>query len=150
MDVHSFYFDQYKALREEIMFTIGQLYSTEMYGAIAVAAVYAWLLVNSSRISLRAVWFIPPFLIILCAIHCLMLTLRLSMIGGYLKTIEDVLATDSKIVGWEHYKLSYGWVDTSDWVLATVGWASGLVASVAISWWGATMRLPDGVRNGPP
>lgn len=131
------------------MFTIGQLYSTEMYGAIAVAAVYAWLLVNSTRISLRAVWFIPPFLIILCAIHCLMLTLRLSMIGGYLKTIEDVLATDSKIVGWEHYKLSHGWVDTSDCILATVGWVSGLIASVAISWWGATRRLPDIVRNAP-
>ena len=132
------------------MFTLGQLYSTEMYGTIAIAGVYAWLLVNSSRISIRAVWFIPPFLIIVCAIHCLVLYLRLSMIGGYLRQIEEVFAADSKIIGWEHYKLSHGWVDTSDFVLATLAWVSALVASVAISWWGARMRLSGVVRNGPP
>jgi hypothetical protein len=141
MDVNSFYFYQYKALREEIMFSMGQLYSAEMYGAIAVLAVYAWLLINSSRISIRAVWFIPPFLIIVCAIHCLVLSLRISMMGSYLKEIEDVMGTDSRIVGWEHYKLSHGWLDASDHVLAIAACVIAFVASIAISRWGARMRL---------
>ena len=41
MDIHPFYLEQYKMLRDEIMFTMGQIYSTETYGAIAVAGVYA-------------------------------------------------------------------------------------------------------------
>lgn len=148
METHAFYLDQYKALREEIMFSMGQLYSTETYGAIAVAGVYAWLLVNHSRISLRAVWFIPPVLIFVCSIHCLVLSLRLSMIGGYLKGIEEVLGADTKIVGWEHYKLTHGWVETSDFILASLAWVSGLAGSIIISWWGARIRPARIVENG--
>lgn len=150
MDAHSFYLDQYKALREEIMFTMGQVYSTEMYAAIAVIGVYAWLTVNGSRISIRAIWFFPPILIIACAIHCLVLCLRLSTIGAYLREIEKVLAADSKIVGWENYKLSHSWVDTSDYVLATVAWVSALSGSIALSWRAARMRPPDAVQSGSP
>jgi hypothetical protein len=147
MDGNSFYLYQYKALREEIMFSMGQLYSTEMYGALAVLVVYAWLFLNSSRISIRALWFIPPFLIIVCAVHCLVLSLRISMMGSYLKEIEEVMGTDSRIVGWEHYKLSHGWLDASDHVLATVACVIAFVASIAISQWGARMRLRDVVRQ---
>ncbi|MEY2482946.1 MAG: hypothetical protein QOK24_1474 [Verrucomicrobiota bacterium] len=150
MDVHSFYFDQYKALREEIMFTMGQLYSTEMYGAIAITGIYLWLFVNSSHISIRSIWLIPPFLIVACAIHCLVLSLRLSMIGGYLKELEEVLVEGNKIMGWEHYKLSRGWVDMTDYVLATVAWVFALGVSVAISWRGARTRPPGAVRNASP
>jgi hypothetical protein len=141
MDIHSFYFDQYKVLREEIMFTMGQLYSTEIYGAIAVIAVYAWLSVNSARISVRTVWYIPPLLIFVCAIHCGILSLRLSMIGGYLKEIEEVLGTDTKLIGWEHYKLAHAWVEISDRALATFAWLSAFVGSVIMSWRATRVRL---------
>ncbi len=144
MDIQPFYFEQYKMLREEIMFSMGQIYSTETYGGIAVAGVYAWLLVNASRISVRAVWFIPPFLIVVCAVHCLILSLRLSMIGGYLKDIEEVaFGLNAKVPGWEHYKLSHGWVETSDFILASVTWVFASLAAIAVSWWGATRQPPS-------
>jgi hypothetical protein len=142
MDIEPFYLEQYKMLRDEITFTMGQIYSTETYGAIAVAGVYAWLLLNAARISIRAVWFIPPLLIFVCAIHCLVLALRLSMIGGYLRSIEEVvLGMNGPIGGWEHYKLSHRWVETSDFVLASVAWTLATTAAIGISWLGFRMKL---------
>lgn len=150
MDINPFYFEQYKMLREEIMFTMGQLYSTETYGALAVAVVYAWLLLNTSRISVRAVWFIPPCLIFVCAIHSLMLALRLSVIGEYLRGIEDVVfGLDAKLPGWEHYKRSHHWVDKTDFVLAGLAWAIGLGTSIAISWRGSIKRPSSFAQERP-
>ena len=135
MDILPFYLEQYKMLREEIMFTIGQLYSTETYSVIVVIAVYLWLLANPSRIAIRAIWFIPPCLIVIAAVHCIFLQLRLAMMGEYLRGIEEiVLGPDTKIQGWEHYKLSHGqWVEGTDVVLASLAWVFALIVSIAIA-----------------
>jgi hypothetical protein len=140
MDKYTFYLEQYRLLREEIIFTLGQLYNTEMYAAIAASAIYLWLSIYDGRLSVRAVWLIPPVLIFASAIHCLLLVLRVSMIGEYLKDIENVFVGNGDIHGWEHFKVSHPSVDTADFVLASCAWLSVFVASVAISWSRAKKR----------
>ena len=150
MDIHLFYLEQYKMLREEIMFSMGQIYSTEAYGAIAVLGMYAWLLVNTSRISTRPIWFVPPCLIFACSIHCLMLALRLSMIGEYLKGVEEaILGLETKVPGWEGYKFSHQGVEKIDFILASVAWVVALCGSIGVSWWGSRAYAP-GLDNASP
>jgi hypothetical protein len=142
MNIHPFYLEQYKMLRDEIMFTIGQIYSTETYTVIVVVAIYAWLFVNASRVSVRAVWFVPTCLILLSAIHCLILALRLSLLGEYLRSIEEtVFGQNNNVPGWERYKLSHGQlIENTDHILSLLGWMVGFVASIALSWRGQKAR----------
>jgi hypothetical protein len=147
MNIHPFYLEQYKMLRDEIMFTIGQIYSTEIYTVIAAAGIYAWLFVNASRISVRAVWFVPTCLIFVSAIHCLILALRLSLLGDYLRGIEEtVFEQNNNVLGWERYKLLHGqWIEKTDYILSSLGWLIGFGASIALSWRQQKVRGPETV-----
>ncbi len=147
MDPPAFYLEEYKALREEIIFTINQLYATEAFVVILVLAVYGWLLLGEPRVSVRGAWLLPPLLIVICAVHGLMLALRLSMIGKYLAGIEEVFGTQGKIPGWEHYKLSHGWIDTTDYILSALGWIGAFVGSVALAWCKVRKRPTKVVGN---
>jgi hypothetical protein len=151
MEINAFHLEQYKMLREEIMFNMNQLYSTETYTAVAVAAVYAWLLVNKHRISVRAVWFIPSFLIFVSSIHCLFLSLRLSMMGGYLRRIEEVaFKQDTTLPGWERYLNTQRWVNTSDFGLASIAWVLAFGGSMLISRWASKAIAPGFSHKGQP
>jgi hypothetical protein len=135
LDTSAFYLEQYKALREEIISSIGQIYATEAFVVIVVLAVYGGLLLSESRISVSVAWFVPPVLIVACAVHCLMLALRISTIAKYLAGIEEIFGTGGKIQGWEHYKLSHGWIDKTDNVLAALGWMAMFAGSIVLLWW---------------
>src|SRR5580700_5299760 len=133
MDANAFYLEQYKMLREEIIFSMGQLYSTETYAAIAVVVAYVLLLLNTHRLGTRSIWFIPPLLILVSGVHCLILALRISSIGNYLMRIEEIALPQGGILpGWEHYKLDHYAIDRIDFVLAILAWTLSFVVSLAI------------------
>jgi hypothetical protein len=136
IDPKQFSIEQYKQLRDEIIQYVREIFQTEIYGGIAVASVYTWLLSHKHDLLVRAVWFIPPCLILIGAVHCLMLTFRIKHIGRFLKHLEQAAyGQHAKSFGWEHYKTdAHHWVDTTDEVIATIAWALVFVGSVLISY----------------
>jgi hypothetical protein len=133
--------EQYKALREEIMLYIQQVYRTELSAAVAVGATYAWLLVNKSSaapvIKVPAiVWAIPPFLIFLSLVRCSLLVLEMKRIAIYLKRIEEAaFGSDPQLPGWERFKVSKMGSSFDKKTIATAGflWVTAQVATVWFS-----------------
>src|SRR5438552_586158 len=129
--------DQYKALREEILQHLREIYRTELSCAIAVGAVYTWIMLHKQDIGVRIVWFIPPCILVACAVRCLALTLQIKAASGYLRRVEEAAFGDgTKIPGWERYvhqgrqKLLVRIFD----IVAGVVWVVAIIASVVSSW----------------
>jgi len=134
VDQPSFYLEEYRALRGEIVFTLDHIYNSEIIAALSVVAVYLWLSRNPRDDSFRILWFIPPVLLGAAAVHILILICRLSEMAAYLRTIEEAFRLANGSPGWEHYKLARPRVDTVDRAVATIGWVSSLVGSLIYSW----------------
>ena len=132
------HFEQYKMLREEIMQHIRETYRTEFATAIAVGAVYTWLLSNKQTVVAPVIWFIPPLVILLAALRCLFLTIQLRVIAEYLRRIEEAtFGEDTRLPGWERY-LSGGiqrsFVASSTYTAGAV-WVLVFMASIVASWY---------------
>ena len=129
--------DQYKMLREELMQHFREVYRTEISGAIAVGAVYTWLLLHKQGITPRAIWFIPPLVIFVCAIRCLALAISIKVIAGYLRRIEEAaFGQDDILPGWERYISERGRrrLLLSFYVFAAVAWGLMFAGSIIASW----------------
>ncbi len=128
--------DQYKMLREEIVQHMREINQTELSGAIAVGAVYTWLLVHKQNITSPAVWFIGPCVVLLCSIRCWVLTAQMWRIAKYLRRIEEVAFQNPTIPGWERYiveqsKRRLYHVPT---IVSVCVWILGIVFTIAASW----------------
>ena len=127
--------DQYKMLRDEVMQYMREAYNTQVAAAIAAASVYTWLLLHKHDVPSRAVWFVPPCVILVGALRAFELTLRIRSIGGYLKRIESCASgPDSELSGWEHYKSAHRWIDISANLSAIIIWSLEFAASIVASW----------------
>jgi len=131
--------EQYKMLREEILLYIKQMFLTESWAAIAVGAVYTWLLVHkdTSPQVPSLVWAIPPFVLILGAVRCVHLVMEMHRIGRYLRNIEQAaFGDDLKTPGWERFKQSENrhWFDKIQEIIAGLMWVAGIIAAVLFSW----------------
>ncbi|PTY07522.1 hypothetical protein DB347_09515 [Opitutaceae bacterium EW11] len=125
MDAHITHIEQYKMLREELMHHMREISRLELYGAIAVGATYTWLLLHKSDITARAVWFIPPCIVILCSLRCLAHTLHIKSIARYLKLLEELAFKDEQVVpGWERYASirAHKWITASEVLTSVVMW----------------------------
>jgi hypothetical protein len=97
--------DQYKMLREEIMQRMRDIHQTEIFGAIGLGIVYAWLILHDAAVSSPILWFIGPSIVVLGAISCWVNVFEIWRIGGYLAQIEEIaFAGDEKLPGWERYQ----------------------------------------------
>src|SRR5689334_815416 len=123
MDTNLTHLEQYKMLRDEIMQHVREIYRTELVAAVAAGSVYTWLLLHRQDAGATSpvVWFIPPCLLVACALRCVDLIVRIKGIAKYLRTVEEVaFADDAKLPGWERYKVKRTWHDITSTVLATV------------------------------
>lgn len=89
MTSEQFLREQYKMLRDEVMERTREPYRTEFFGAIAVASVFAWLLLHGKDAKIpRVAWFLPPFLVVLGFLRCLHFSIRMNIIGRFLARLE--------------------------------------------------------------
>ena len=137
MDTNLTHLEQYKMLRDEIMQHVREIYRTELVAAIAAGSVYAWLLLHrqDAGATSPAAWFIAPGLLVACALRCVDLIVRIKGIAKYLRTIEEVaFRDDSKLPGWERYKVKRSWHDITSVVLAALLWLVVIGGSISGSW----------------
>jgi len=129
--------EQYKMLREEIMHHIKEISRLESWGAVAVASVYTWLLLNDKSISRRYLWFIPSCIILICATRCYISTARIYMIAKYLARIEEAeFGKDSHLPGWERYlrRPDSRALSTASFIAAALIWTIIFATSMTVSW----------------
>jgi hypothetical protein len=128
--------DEYKMLRDEITLYQNGISRMELAGGIAAGSIYTWLLLNKDKVSSHAVWYIVPVVLLICAVRCLDLTIRIKDVAKYILRIEDVaFEHDEKLRGFEHYKLTRPWLDFASTAFVTIGWLVMIGGSAFFSWW---------------
>ena len=123
-------------LREEIMWLMREIYRTEWIAAVAVGAVYTWLVLHQATVP-TLLWSIPPFVILLAALRCLTLAIAIRMIAAYLRRIEEITFVGSDTLpGWERYLLFRPQRSLRVFanVFTGVMWVVVMGASIATSW----------------
>lgn len=142
MNHEPFHLEQYKMLREEMMFHMRQISHTEMSGSIAVASLYAWLLLPTHVHVSRIIWFVAPGVVLFCGLRCLVHTVQINFIGAYLGRIEDsIIGKDAKLPGWESYlkasahRLNHRMTLLVPAIGAGVAWTLALASSILLSWY---------------
>ena len=128
--------DQYKMLRDEIMQNTRTLDTVQYTAAIGAAAVYTWLIVNKSQVTLQIIWFIPFGLLLFCAVKSWDLYRRIMEIAVYLARLEeDAFGDDSQIPGWERYKKrnNISLYDRLLYISSAFAWLVALVGSFIFS-----------------
>jgi hypothetical protein len=129
--------DEYKALRDEMLQHIQQIYRTETYAAVAVSGCYTWLILQKhNSVSLPfVIWLIPPTILLLSSLRCLHLVRNMEIIGRYLTLIEKDAFNDSKVPGWERFKTdkTNRFLDQQSNILAGGIWVLAIATSIILS-----------------
>lgn len=137
MDVQLTHLEEYKALREEIMQHIREIYRTELICAVAVGVTYTWLLLHKESILIRLIYFIPPVILLVGALRCFALIRQIKTVSEYFICIEEAaFGQDTDIPDWEHFlrdRRKNSHAQLFDIVAASV-WVIAIVASIAVSW----------------
>jgi hypothetical protein len=130
--------DQYKMLRDEIVQHMRETNQTESAGALAIGAAYAWLLVHKDSVTSQAIWFVPPVILLLCSIRCLVLTISIRQIAKYLRKIEEeAFGGNRTLPGWERYiaKGANRWLINGPASASVFLWILTISLSFTLSWW---------------
>jgi hypothetical protein len=126
--------DQYKMLREEIMFRQQEINRVQAWAVITVGAVYAWLLTHPQNPVLSYAYYLVPFLLMLCALHTGESTLRIMHIARYLTRIEEAaFGPSQKLPGWERYKRSRNGIAVISSAAMAFAWAAMITASIIVA-----------------
>ncbi len=126
------------------MWLMREIYRTEWIAAVAVGAIYTWLVLHRDNVP-TLLWFLPPFVILLAALRCFTLATGIRTIAGYLRRIEEATFIGSdKLPGWERYlslRPQRAFTVAAN-VFTGIMWIVVMGASVALSWilsqWGPT------------
>jgi hypothetical protein len=137
-DTPAFHLEEYKMLREEILEHLKEIYRTEALGAAAIVSVYTWLFTHDRAIIPAVAWYVPPFVLLVCAARCFDLTSKVSDIGKYLKNLEKLIFHEAaSTFGWEHYKSERPWMGRRSVGVSILFWATAfaviLVTSLRLS-----------------
>jgi hypothetical protein len=82
--------EEYKAVREEIMVYQQEMHRTWLWAIIPAGAVYTWLALHMNGLSnVRAFWFIPAVLVLLCFIRYLGFSHRIERLALYQCKLEE-------------------------------------------------------------
>jgi adenylosuccinate lyase len=106
-------------------------------GALSVAAIYTWLLLNKTKIPSTALWYVAPAVLLFCAMQYLDMNQRISNLAVYLVRIEEnAFGNDPLLPGWERYKVSKKLrrYDKLHATLASTAWLIVIIASIYLSW----------------
>ena len=136
MELKLTHMDQYKMLRDEILQHIREINQTQNAAAIAVAIFYTWLLLHKTEVETPWLWFIGPCVVAFCAFKSLDLTVRIRIVAGYLRKIEEeAFGSGARLPGWERHiaQRSLRWYDIGMVVLTAVVWIAAAVLSIAVS-----------------
>lgn len=118
------------------MWLMREIYRTEWIAAVAVAALYAWMVVNRTAVPFL-LWFLPPFVISLAAFRCLTCAVAIRMIASYLRRIEEsTFVGNDNLPGWERYVSLRPQAPLRNFanVFAGVMWIVVMAVAAAISW----------------
>lgn len=99
-DPHDFWIEEYKALRSEIDYYIGELRSQERYAVIAAGFVWSWLITNNRHEVF--LWSAPVLLMIAIVVRSYGMSEHIKVISKHIKLIEETF----NVTGWEHQKHS--------------------------------------------
>jgi len=135
MDTKLTHLDEYKTLRDEIMLCQREIHRTWLWATIGAAAAYTWLPLHKSDIQFLGAWFIPPFLLIFCAIRNVLFRLRIGWMSEYIEEIEeDAFGQDKKLPGIGHFKRNrdYKW-DLCSFYGAIIFWLVLIVFAIVLS-----------------
>jgi hypothetical protein len=88
--------EEYRALRSEIEYYIGEFRSQERNVVIAVGVIWGWLISNHQWHYLP--WLVPVILCAAASIRSHVLNKHMSVISNYIASLEDSFGVN----GWEH------------------------------------------------
>ena len=98
--------EQYKMLREEILWSMKEISRLEVFGLGATASLYAWLLTHRGAVRADVMTVVPSLILGICALRVYDLTRRIGDIGTYLGLLEkDAFLRADEPMGWERYKV---------------------------------------------
>lgn len=129
--------DQYKMLREEISQRQQQIYKVESSGLLGTGAIYTWLITHKTEVASALAWYIPPFILLLCFLHCIEHVSHINRIAKYLRRIEkSSFSEHANLPGWEQHvhQLSIRRYAIFFNVLAGSIWIIVLVTATVASW----------------
>ena len=104
-----FYNNQFGALRQEILFHLGQAGRSETSAPVAAAGVWAWLASQHLSAALAWCWFIPVLFPVFGVIRARSTGRKVQLIGAYLRYFEHATTAD-RICGWE--TATKAWLDS--------------------------------------
>ncbi len=106
----AFLFEEYKALRQEILVKLQHAVDIQKYTTIAVAAIYAAAFTldrigisDSARAIANLIWYLPPLIVLTGMIFYGIYDFVLQSIGIYIREIERHFLRDTKPQGWERH-----------------------------------------------
>ncbi len=101
--MNEFHMEQYKMLRDEIMYHLNETRKMELLAIGGVAGLYAWLGKNQGDIN-SSLWYIPTLIPFFGGFRSIMSLRRIKTIANYLQKIESRLFNkEEELVGWENY-----------------------------------------------
>lgn len=102
---NSFVLEEYKALREEILYLVKQSHLFEASILVGVGGIYSWLFSRPLNHMNPLIWWLPFGITVLGAIRELGVRIRLFQLTEYIRRIEAEFLSD-EVGGWEHFLFS--------------------------------------------
>lgn len=91
-------------LREEILQHLREVYRSEWLSALAVGAVYTWLIAHRDDPMPHILWYVPSLVVFVGGARCASLCIQIGIVASYLKLIEEeAFGRNVKLPGWERY-----------------------------------------------
>ena len=129
--------EQYKMLRDEIMYHTRGMDALKTTGAAAAAAIYSWLLLHPGEArAAPEIWYLPPAVLVYCGVEFLERYRRIAASAEYLSLLERDAFDDDPLAGWERFKTGRGLrlYDRLLTAVASLLYFCGTVAAVYFSW----------------
>jgi hypothetical protein len=116
-------------------------------------SVYTWILTHTVEAGfLRIIWYIPLVVIGLGIFRVVDLTIRITTLGTFLRTIEHkVLGAEATQLGWETNKTygnKGGWINKFSVFLAAIGWTAAVVCALYMVYSSRSIKAPKEMTNG--
>lgn len=136
----AYHLEEYKAVREEIMFHLREIEQLSRVALVAVAAIYVWILSSfepergMERIAV-AIWWLPSIVIAVSWKKTEDMIRRVRTLADYLEKFQEIFA-DPRLGGWETYARGEAKIvrrnRAGDWT-GRVVWSLSLAVTIGLA-----------------